>query len=65
MDVTSIAALATSMSAAKLGDDVATSVLKKSLDLQKAAAARLLEALPPVPTPDPSGRVGSNVDTRA
>ena len=65
MDVTSIAALATSMSAQKLSADVGTSVLKKAMDIQKTAAVQLLAALPPVPTMDPSGRVGTNVNTTA
>lgn len=61
MDVTSIAALATSQ--AKQNESVAinTLVMKRALDSQKTMAAGLIAAIPPAPT----GSMGHNVNTVA
>lgn len=63
MDVTAIAATASTLSQAKLADAVATSVLKKSIDIQADMAAQLLQALPQPLTNPPN--LGQRIDIKA
>lgn len=62
MDISSAAASVSAMSLANVQAQVAVSILRKTLDLQQANAAQLLQALT-VPAPAPSGLVGTIVDT--
>lgn len=64
MDVSSIAAAATSMSQDKLANDVQISVLKKAMDISAQSAAQLIEALPQPPAANPP-HLGNSVDTYA
>jgi hypothetical protein len=63
METNDIAALSTQMSQIQLGDKVGTAVLKKAIDIQNAAAAQLIEALPAPPS-NPEN-LGQNIDTQA
>ena len=65
MDVNNIASLAASLSASKTNEEVGVAVLKKALDIQKTNAATLLQALPPLPTPNLPPHLGQNIDTIA
>lgn len=56
----SVAAMATNMSAAQLQYNVSLSVTKKVMDSQEVAMQGLLEMMPP----SPAG-VGQNIDTYA
>ncbi len=56
----SVAAMATNMSAAQLQYNVSLSVTKKAMDSQEVAMQGLLEMMPP----NPAG-VGQNIDTYA
>ena len=62
MDVSSAAAAVSAMSLANVQAQAALSVLRKTLDLQQANAAQLLQALP-TPVPAPSGSLGTTIDT--
>ena len=65
MDTSSIAALATGMSQARVADAVQIAVLKKAMDIGASSALQLLEALPePVPLSNPE-HLGNGVDTFA
>jgi len=44
MDVTNLAAVATTMAQTRTADAVSTAVLKKALDLQAQGAAQLIQA---------------------
>jgi len=61
MDVTSIAATASALSAQRQGDAVQIAVLKKALDAQAQGAMALIAALPPVNPP----HLGQHIDVRA
>ena len=63
MDTTGIASLASSTSAMRTGDTVGVSVLKKAMDIQKANAIALIQALPPVPAPNLPVHLGQNINT--
>ena len=63
MDVNNIAGLASQVAQQKTGDAVGVSVLKKALDSQAAAAAQLINALPPLQKL-PSN-LGNNINTTA
>ena len=66
MDVNSIASVATDMQASRLQQEVSTTVLKKTLDLQASAAAQLIAALPqPTPAPNLPANLGQNINTTA
>ncbi|GAB3358790.1 MULTISPECIES: YjfB family protein [Giesbergeria] len=56
---------ATAMNQAKTAQEVSTTVLKKSMDMQESAAATLLQALPQVPPLATSGSLGTQVNTYA
>jgi len=63
MDVTNIAKLATSMAETGIRQEVGVSMLKKSLDIQAASAAQLLDALPqPQNLP---AHLGNTINTKA
>lgn len=64
MDVNSIASLATNMAAEKTQSAVATTMLRKALDIQESSALSLLQALPPPVSSNPPN-LGNAVDTRA
>jgi hypothetical protein len=61
----SIASLASSTATATTGDAVAVSVLKKAMDIQKADALALIQALPPVASSRLPAHLGQNIDTIA
>lgn len=61
MDVTSIAATASALSAARQGDAVQLAVFKKALDAQAQGALALINALPPVNPP----HLGNHIDVTA
>ena len=66
MDVSSIASAATDMQASRLQQEVSTTVLKKALDLQAAAAAQLIAALPQTTSAaNLPANLGQNVNTTA
>ncbi|MEW6445385.1 MAG: YjfB family protein [Pseudomonadota bacterium] len=65
MDVTSIASLATQMSAAQTMQEVQASVLKKAMDIQEQTAARLIESIPRPAPASGSLSLGQNVDLYA
>jgi hypothetical protein len=46
MDVMSIASLATSLSSAKVDQEVGIAVLKKAMDVETAGATALINAIP-------------------
>jgi hypothetical protein len=62
MDVTNIAAMATSMTQAKNADQINTMVLKKALDSQKTMAEGLIAAIPDAPV---TSSIGHNINTQA
>ena len=65
MDTSSIAALATEVSQARVADAVQIAVLKKAINIGASSALQLLEALPePVPLSNPA-HLGNGVDTFA
>lgn len=65
MDTSSIAALATEVSQARVADAVQIAVLKKAINIGASSALQLLEALPePVPVSNPA-HLGNGVDTFA
>jgi hypothetical protein len=59
MDPMDVAAGYTSMAAQRGAAEVATTMLRKALDEESAAAASLLQALPPI------GSLGHNIDIKA
>lgn len=61
MDVTSIASALSAASAARVGDAIQVSVLKKALDTQAQGAMALIQALPTVNPP----HLGQRIDTKA
>lgn len=66
MDVSSIASTATDMQAARLQQEVSTSVLKKALDIQASAAAQLIASLPQTtPAANLPANLGQNINTTA
>ncbi|CAN5437308.1 hypothetical protein BH10PSE17_BH10PSE17_32020 [soil metagenome] len=66
MDVSSIAALATNLQSARLRDDIGTTVLKKAMDINAAAAAQLIASIPaPPPAANLPPNLGQNINTTA
>lgn len=65
MDDTSIASVASATAAMRTGDAVGVSVLKKALDMQKANALALIQALPPVRASNLPAHLGQTIDTTA
>ena len=63
MDVTNIAKLATSMAETGIRQEVGVSMLKKSMDIQAASAAQLLDALPQPQNLQP--HLGNTINTKA
>ncbi|HEY4074085.1 MAG TPA: putative motility protein [Herbaspirillum sp.] len=62
MEVTQIAAMATSMTQTKNADDLNIAVAKKAIDAQNALAAGLIAAIPPAPV---TSSMGHTVNTQA
>ncbi len=62
MDVSNIAALATSLSQMDLHSQVNTLVLKKTLDNQESAAAGIIASIPQLPA---NPAIGRNINTTA
>jgi hypothetical protein len=62
MDVTQIAALATSMTQTKDADDLNIAMAKKAIDAQKTIAAGLIAAIPPAPV---TSSMGHTINTQA
>ena len=60
MDITSIASLGSELSAARDGQAIQTTVLKKALDSQAQGVMALIDALPPVNPP----HLGQNIDIK-
>jgi len=63
MDTSLIAAQASSTASMMTGDAVGVSVLKKAMDIQKANALALIQALPS--RPNLPAHLGQNIDTTA
>ena len=63
MDISSIASLSTALSQTNAGDQVATAVLRKAMDIQAESAAQLLQSVPPMPGNPPN--LGNTVDVKA
>lgn len=61
-DVSTIAAVASNLSAAKLDDEVGMKVFKKALDVQKEGAEALIAAIPAMPA---NPNIGRNINTTA
>jgi hypothetical protein len=64
MDVSSIAAAASSNAMSQVQQQVSVSVLRKALDAQEQSAMQLLQAIPQ-PAASPTGTAGGIVDTWA
>lgn len=64
MDVTTIAAMASSNALAQVQQQASVSVMKKTMEIQEQSAMQLLQAIP-APPPVPLGSVGGNIDTWA
>lgn len=64
LELSGVSGLVSSTASLKTGDAVGISVLKKAMDLERANALALLEALPPVPASSQS-RLGGAIDTFA
>jgi hypothetical protein len=65
MELSSIANLATSLSMAATVQEVGTALYRKALDIERANAAALLQALPPPPSVNLPPHLGRNIDTTA
>lgn len=66
MDATNIASMATSMSNAKMGQEVGTAVLKKAMDISAQSAMALIDALPDSqPSQNLPAHLGKNINTTA
>jgi len=66
MDVTGIAKLATSIADTGTRQDVAVAMLKKTQDIQVAAAAQMLEAVQAAaPAPNLPPHLGNHINTTA
>jgi hypothetical protein len=65
MDVRTIASFSTAMEGVKTAQAVDAAVMKKAMDAQRSVAAGLLEALPPVPSPNLPAHLGQNINTKA
>lgn len=50
--------------ATRTGDAVSVTMMRKALDIQTAQAAQLIDSVAQS-LPDPGGRVGQHIDTRA
>jgi hypothetical protein len=64
MDTSSIARLSTDLATTRTEAAVATTVLRKALDIEAQGALALLDALPPRPATNPP-HLGQHVDTFA
>ncbi len=61
MDISGIGNLSSALAQAKTGDAIATTMLKKALDVQAQTATQLIEALPQPANPS---HLGNSVDVR-
>lgn len=64
MDVSDIAAMATTMAQAQTANAVQMAMLRKAIDIEAAGAMQLLQALPQVAATNPPN-LGNYVDTFA
>jgi hypothetical protein len=60
-----VAQLASSLSQSSTANEIGVAVLKKAMDSQRAVAAGLLQALPPVPSLASEGSLGTKVNAFA
>lgn len=65
MDVSGITNLANNLAQTRTSQNIGISVLKKALDMERASAAALLNAIPPSPTPSLPPHLGQNINTTA
>ncbi|MTW10555.1 putative motility protein [Pseudoduganella eburnea] len=66
MDVTSIAAAATTIADTKNSTEIGYAVLKKAQDVQASSAQALIEAIPPAPAAaNLPSHLGQNINTTA
>lgn len=64
MDISGIASLSTSLSQAKISDEISLSVLKKAMDIEAQSALQLLQALPQPASSNPPN-LGNSINTFA
>lgn len=62
MDVSTIAAAASSNAMSQVQQQASVSVLKKAIETQEQSAMQLLQAIP-APPPMPTGTAGGIIDT--
>ena len=65
MDVNSIAGMSSSMAAARTGQDVGVTVLKKAMDIAKSSATELIASVPMPEAQHLPAHLGKNVNTTA
>jgi len=66
MDVTNIANLSTSMAETGIRQEVGVTMLKKSLDIQAASAAQMIESMNNVPqAQNLPAHLGNTINTKA
>lgn len=65
MDVNSIARLATALSETRQGQEIGTTVLKKSLDMAASNAAALIASVPAPASARLPAHLGNSVNTTA
>jgi hypothetical protein len=64
MDISGLGNISSTLSQAKTGDAIATTMLKKSLDIEAQSALQLLQALPQPMNSNPPN-LGNSVNTFA
>ena len=62
MDVSSIASLATDLSATATNQSVGIAVLKKAINLESTGALALINAIPPIPSANLPVNLGQNIN---
>lgn len=65
MDVNSIAGLSSSMAAARTGQEVGVTVLKKAMDISKSNATALIASVPMPEAQHLPAHLGNHVNTTA
>lgn len=65
MDVTNIAAAATTIADTNTREAIAVTIQRKAMDIQASSASALLAALPPVSKPNLPPHLGQKIDTTA
>ena len=65
MEIGGIASLATELAQVRTQQEVSVAVLKKALDIERAKAALLLEAIPAAPANRLPSHLGQNIDVIA